>query len=424
MTLSPELIKSLTPAQKNELLELTEIAHYRWSIVGRPTQQLPIEPWQYWLIKAGRGFGKTRTGSEITRIWKENNPIILLAGRTASDARDIMIEGESGILATSPHWDRPLYRSSTRSLHWSNGAMALVRSADEPESFRGLQCYKAWCDELASWYYKEGDAVTDAWAQIKMGMRLGKNPQAIITTTPRNTKRMREIIKDPLTVITGGSTYDNKANLAPAFYNEIVKMYEGTRIGRQELHAELIEEVEGALWNDKLFKYIDELPELRKTCIALDPSITGKDDSDECGIICAGLGFDNYIYVFRDETGIYTPLKWANKAVYLHENLKANCVVAEVNQGGDMVKTIINQIEPRIKVEMVWSKVGKVLRAEPIVSLYEQGLVRHLRGLTKLENEMTTWTPDEGYSPGRIDALVHGINYLYESNKKPIVNNG
>jgi len=213
MNSTTELIKSLSPGKKAELIQLLEIRKYRWSITGRPSQQLPLGDWQYWLIKAGRGFGKTRTGSEIVRIWKETNPIILLAGRTASDARDVMIEGESGILNTAPNWDRPVFKSASRSLHWNNGAMALIRSAEEPESFRGLQCYKTWCDELASWYYKEGDSVTDAWAQIKMGMRLGKNPQAIITTTPRNTKRMREIIKDPLTIVTGGSTYDNKDNL-------------------------------------------------------------------------------------------------------------------------------------------------------------------------------------------------------------------
>lgn len=407
-----ELIKSLSKESKAELAYLLELRKYRWSLTGRDSQQLPKGDWQYWLIKAGRGFGKTRTGSETVRIWKEENPIIVLAGRTAADARDIMIEGESGILNTSPSWDMPTYKSSTKSLHWKNGAMALIRSADEPESFRGVQCYKAWCDEMASWYYKEGDAVTDAWTQIKMGMRLGHNPQAIITTTPRNTKRMREIITDPLTIITGGSTYENKENLAPVFYNEIIKMYDGTRIGRQELHAELIEEVEGALWTDKLFKEVSVLPDFKKICVALDPSGSGNDNSDECGIICAGLSVDDKVYIFKDETGIYTPLKWANKAIYLHESINANCIVAEVNQGWDMVKTIIHQIEPRIKVEEIVGKKNKTLRAEPVVALYEQGHVFHLMGLEKLKNEMTTWTPDEGYSPGRIDALVYAVNYL------------
>lgn len=417
MNLSTELIKSLTPQKKNELIDLVNIYKYRWSLVGRSSQQLPQGTWQYWLIKAGRGFGKTRTGSETIRIWKENNPILLLAGRTASDARDIMIEGESGILATSPPDDRPIFKSSSRSLHWKNGAIALVRSADEPDSFRGLQCYKVWCDELASWYYKSGDDVNDAWAQIKMGMRLGNNPQAIITTTPRNTKRIKELINDPLTVVTGGSTYDNKDNLAPAFYSEIIKMYEGTRIGRQEINAELIEDVVGALWSDKIIQEVSTLPQLKNICVALDPSGSGKDDSDECGIICAGMGVDGKVYIFRDETGIYTPLKWANKAVYLHETLEANCIVAEVNQGWEMVHTIIHQIDQKIKVVEVVSKKGKILRAEPVVSLYEQGLVKHLIGLEKLKYEMTTWTPDEGYSPGRIDALVHAVNYLYQPKK-------
>lgn len=213
---------------------------------------------------------------------------------------------------------------------------------------------------------------------------------------------------------------ENLENLAPSFIAKAEKLKENNLAKYKHRYlGEPLDEVNGALWTDSLFKHVNELPELKKICIALDPSITGTDESDECGIICMGLGFDNFIYIFRDETAIYTPLKWANKAVYLHEILKANCIVAEVNQGGDMVKTIIQQIENRIMVETVWSKQGKVLRAEPIVALYEQGIVKHLTGLSKLEYEMTTWTPDEGYSPGRIDALVHGINYLYEANKTP-----
>lgn len=421
MKYSEELIKSLTPEKRSELNELLELHKYRWTLNARPSQLLPLGNWIYWLIKAGRGFGKTRTGSETVRIWKENNPIILLAGRTASDARDIMIEGESGILNTSPPWDRPIFKPSTRSLHWKNGSIGLIRSADEPESFRGLQCHKAWCDELASWYFKEGDSVSDAWAQIKMGMRLGNNPQAIITTTPRNTKRIKELINDPLTIITGGSTYENKDNLAPSFYKEIIKMYEGTRIGRQELNAELIEDVEGALWTDKLIVEVEKLPELKTVIVSIDPSGSGKEESDECGIICIGEGVDGLIYVFKDETAIYTPLKWANKSVYLHDSLEAKCIVAEVNMGWGLVETVIHQIERKIKIEPVVARKGKALRAEPVVSLYEQKLVKHLIGLNKLKDEMTSWTPEDNYSPGRIDALVHGITYLV-SPKKHFVN--
>lgn len=224
-------------------------------------------------------------------------------------------------------------------------------------------------------------------------------------------------IKDNITYIH--TTYeDNKTNLSESFIQkaEDLKNVNPAKYNHR-FGGKWIDEVSGALWTDKIIKEVSVLPDLKNICVALDPSGTGKEDSDECGIICAGLGTDGKVYVFKDETGIYTPLKWANKAIYLHENINSNCIVAEVNQGWDMVQTIIHQIEPRIKVIEVTSKKGKVLRAEPIVALYEQGLVYHLQGLEKLKYEMTTWTPDEGYSPGRIDALVHAINYLYKPKK-------
>ena len=219
-----------TLKQKNDFKEREK---YCWTVKARKKQLLPPGDWTYWAIIAGRGAGKTRTGCETVRIWKDNNPIILLAGATAGDLRDIMIEGESGIMAVSPPWDIPCYESSKSRLTWKNGAMAFLRSADEPERFRGLQFYKVWADELAAWRYPE------AWDQIQMGLRLGKNPQALITTTPRPIKILKDILSDPNTVITRGSSYENKANLSKAFFDSIIKKYEGTRLGRAELSLRL-----------------------------------------------------------------------------------------------------------------------------------------------------------------------------------------
>lgn len=234
-------------------------------------------------------------------------------------------------------------------------------------------------------------------------------------------------VKEDYSGVIGNVTYihstyeDNKENLSESFIEKAEQLKEiNPAKYNHRFGGHWIDEVSGALWSDKIIKEVQTFPDLKTVCVALDPSGSGKEDSDECGIICAGLGVDGKVYIFRDETGIYTPLKWANKAVYLHETLNANCIVAEVNQGWDMVHTIIHQIEPKIKVNEVVSKKGKVLRAEPIVSLYEQGLVYHLSGLEKLKYEMTTWTPDEGYSPGRIDALVHAVNFLYKPKQSTI----
>jgi phage terminase large subunit len=394
---------------------------------------------RYFIITGGRGSGKSfANGLFIENLTWEQGHKILFTRYTLNSAQiSIIPEFQEKIELHSSIDNFDITKAEISNKH--TGSQIIFRgiktsSGNQTANLKSIQ-------GITTWVLDEGEELVDEeiFDKIDESIRQkGIQNRVIIVLNPSYKKHWiyKKFFETPgvkydFNGINDNVTYihttyeDNKENLSESFIEKAEKLREINPA--KYLHrfgGHWIDEVSGALWQDKLFKHVDELPEFRKVCIALDPSITGKDDSDECGIICAGLGFDNYIYVFRDETGIYTPLKWANKAVYLHENLKANCVVAEVNQGGDMVKTIINQIEPRIKVEMVWSKVGKVLRAEPIVSLYEQGLVRHLRGLTKLENEMTTWTPDEGYSPGRIDALVHGINYLYESNKKPILSYG
>jgi len=399
----------LTGPEKEEIYQRCQVIEYDWSLWAREKQRLPKGNWQTWLIKAGRGFGKTRTGAETVRIWKNHYPIIHLVGATAGDVRDIMIEGEGGLLNCSPPWDRPKYEPSKRRLTWKNGSRGILFSADEPDRLRGPQCYKAWADELAAWRYSE------AWDQLNMGLRLGDNPQVIVTTTPRPTKIIKDLIKDPTTIVTEGTSYENKANLSPKFFDFIIKKYEGTRLGRQELNAELLEDIEGALWTMRLIddNRIKEAPELRRIIVAIDPAVTSTPDSDETGIIVVGKGTDGKCYILEDISGIFTPRQWAERAVYAYERLKADKIVAEKNNGGDLVKVNIQTVDPGLVPKLVHASKGKVTRAEPVVSLYEQDKVKHVGIFADLEDQMITWAAKEGEkSPDRIDALVWGVSEL------------
>lgn len=386
---------------------------YDWhGIWAREKQLPPVGDWRTWLIKAGRGFGKTRIGAEEARAAAGKFPILHLAGPTSSDVRDIMVEGESGILATSPNWNRPRYEPSKRRLTWDNGAKALLFSADEPDRFRGPQCYWAWCDELAAWRYP------DAWDQLQFGLRLGTHPQCVVTTTPRPTPLIRALIADPKTVVTSGSTFDNAANLAPAFLEQIKAKYDGTRLGRQELYAELLDDTPGALWTWALLTPIQvrEVPPgvtLRRVVVAVDPAVTSNPDSDQTGIVVVALGSNGLLYVLEDATAIYTPLQWARTVAHLYHKHNADRVVAEVNNGGDLVETTLRQVDKNISYKGVWAAKGKYTRAEPVSALYEQGRVRHLPKLEALETQQTTWSAGTGEpSPNNIDALVWGITEL------------
>ncbi len=408
----------LTNLSLNQRLEYESLLNdfdYRWSIHARDKQKLPEGDWTYWLIKAGRGFGKTRTGAETVRIWKDHFPIIHLVARTAADVRDVMIEGESGLLNISPPWDKPSYYPSTRKIQWRNGAIAKLFSADEPDLLRGPQCYKAWADELAAWRYDE------AWVQLKMGLRLGDHPQCIITTTPRPTKVIKELVKDPNTHVTNGTSYENKDNLADAFFSQIIKMYEGTRLGRQELNAELLEDIEGALWTNYIIESnrVNNLPVMKRIIVAVDPAVTSNPDSDETGIIICGLGENDHAYVIDDLSGIYSPDTWAMKTVYAYEKYEANKIIAEVNQGGDLVEKNIRTVRSNISYKAVHAFKGKYLRAEPVAALYEQGRVHHVGSFPKLEDELTGWDPTADMrSPNRLDAMVYGITELMIEKKK------
>lgn len=395
-------IKSLTTAQVQAL-------KYAWEFWARPNQKEPAGDWVYWVILAGRGFGKTRVGSEQTRKWARDNRFVNLVGATADDARDIMIEGESGILAVCPKNERPIYKKSDRQLAWPNGCISLIFTADEPDRLRGKQSEKLWCDELCAWRYVE-----DALNQALLGLRLGSKPQALFTTTPRPIKALKNLLSDKNTVVTRGSTFDNRSNLAPAFYDQIVRRYENTRIGRQELYAEVLEDVEGALWsNAMLDQYrVNKIPDMRRIVIAIDPAVSTNKNSDETGIVAVGQGVDNHYYPMADVSGIYSPLEWAKKAIFQHNTLTADCIVAETNNGGDLVEANLRAAKFDGRIIKVHASKGKATRAEPIVGLYEQGLVHHMGILSALETQMTTWSPKEDDSPDRVDALVWAITEL------------
>lgn len=401
-------ISSLPQDKKKELDTLLQAAEFRWSIQARDKQKLPPGNWNTWLIKAGRGFGKTRTGIETVRIWKEDNPIIGFIGATAADVRDVMIEGESGILTKSPPGDRPYYEPSKKKLTFNNGSVCKLFSAEEPDRLRGPQFYKLWCDELAAWKYDQ-----ETWDNAQLALRLGKHPQALVTTTPRPTKLIKKLIEASNTILTEGTTFENRDNLADNWYDVIIKKYEGTRIGRQELNAEILEDVEGALWTLGLIEEnrVSEHPELKRIIVGVDPAVTANKDSDETGIIVGGLGIDNIGYVLKDASGIFTPNDWAKRIVHNYHEYKADRIVAEVNNGGDLVEINIRIIDRNVSYKDVHASKGKKIRAEPISALYEQGRIKHVGGFPKLEDEMTTWDGST-FSPNRLDALVWTFSEL------------
>jgi phage terminase large subunit-like protein len=417
----------MTPAQKRsrddwKALETSRQAEYLrqklarasdWFLWARDEQLTPDWAWTYWLILAGRGFGKTRTGAEWVRQVARSSRYVNLIGATADDARDIMIEGESGIMAVCPRRERPDYQPSKRRLVWPNGARSLIFTADEPERLRGKQHEKVWADELAAWRYAE------AWEQTMMGLRLGENPQACITTTPRPTKLVRELMADEATHITRGSTYDNRQFLAPKFFQTIIKKYEGTRLGRQELNAEILDDNPGALWSRK---QIDDTrvavaPDLTRIVVAVDPSVTATDESDECGVVCAAMGADDHYYILDDVSLIASPQGWARAACKLYHDRQADRLVAEVNNGGDMVEAVIRQVDEDVSYKKVTASRGKMIRAEPIAALYEQGKVHHVGSFAKLEDQMCEYNPIESTkSPDRMDALVWALTELSSHN--------
>lgn len=386
-----------------------EAEKFDWLKNARPNQLQPPEPWVYWLILAGRGFGKTRTGAEQVRIWVRTYPYVNLIGATSDDARDIMIEGESGILAICPKDERPKYLAHKRQLQWPNGAKSLIFTADEPDRLRGKQHMKLWADEYCAWRYPE------AWDQASLGLRLGDNPQAVITTTPKPTKALRELMADKGTVVTRGSTYENQKNLATAFLSKVVTKYEGTRLGRQELGAEILDDNPGALWQRSK---IDDLrvkkaPAMKRIVVAIDPAATKNPDSDETGIVVCGLGSDDQGYILADLSLRGTPEEWGRAAVNAYHEFHADRIIGETNNGGDMVEHVIRSVDKSVAFRAVHASRGKITRAEPVSALYEQDRCHHVGAFPVLEDQMCEYDPKTAkFSPDRMDAAVWGLTDL------------
>jgi phage terminase large subunit-like protein len=409
----------LLPASVREarLAELTDrecdALLHDWAWWARPNQQLPPGDWTTWLILAGRGYGKTRTGAETTRHWARSHRYVNLIGPTADDARDVMIEGESGILAVCPRDERPIYRPSKRLLVWPNGARSLIFTADEPERLRGKQHGKLWCDELASWRYLE------AWDQAMLGLRLGSRPQAVATTTPKPIKLIKDLLAKASTHVTRGTTYENVANLARAFLSDIITKYEGTRVGRQELKAEVLDDNPNALWQRKQIDdaRVSAAPALTRIVVAIDPAVTSNEDSDETGIIAVGRDARSpaHFYVLEDRSLIASPAGWARAAIVSYYALTADRVIGETNNGGEMVESTLRNVDENVSYKAVRASRGKVTRAEPVAALYEQGRVHHVGSLPFLEDQMCDFDPTvSSDSPDRMDALVWGVSELME----------
>jgi phage terminase large subunit-like protein len=430
--LQSSVLESLTrlPISEREAIlsslskEQADSLQYDWSFYARPNQILPPGEWLTWLLLAGRGFGKTRAAAEAVRqlvcgsspnIGTEYGHIAIVA-ETAADARDVCVEGESGILSVHPKDFRPLYEPSKRRLTWPNGARATLFNATEPDQLRGPQHSLAWCDELAKWQYAEA-----TWDQLQFGMRLGQHPRQIVATTPRPIPVLKRILSDQSTVLTRGATPENKANLAPSFFTQVIKRYHGTRLGRQELNAEILDDVPGALWTRDtidLARRKVELPGMQRVVVAVDPSgARSMDDeaADAIGIVVAALGTDGRGYILADRSCKLSPAGWARTAVSAYHEFKADRLIAERNFGGALVEHTIRTADPNISYREVTASRGKIARAEPVSALYEQGRVSHLGDLTALEDQMCQMT-SEGFlgegSPDACDALVWALSDL------------
>lgn len=411
----------MTPEVKAQL-------KYHWNFWARPDQlEPPGDHWFTWLILAGRGWGKTRTGAETIRQWV-CGPTPLAAGRynrialvaeTTADARGVMVDGESGLLNIGPKEFRPEYYPSLRQLVWPNGAIATTYNATEPDQLRGPQHDAAWCDEVAKWKYMQ-----ETWDQLQFGLRLGTFPKQIITTTPRPLPLIRRLMNDPTTYVTRGRTYDNVANLAGTFLKQIEERYGGTRLGRQELEGEVLDDIPGALWQrsqiDANRRY--EAPkDLQRIVIAIDPATSSEEGSDETGLVACGTGLDKdgyqRGYVLADRSLRGSPEEWARAAVRLYREFEADRIIAEKNQGGEMVEAVIKAVDRNVPVTLVHASRGKHVRAEPISALYEQGRIHHVGRFDELEDQMCLFSRDydrSNGSPDRVDALVWGLASLFD----------
>ena len=442
MLLMPTALDNLSPAQI--LAELNEYERnaflsslsneealalqYDWNFWGRPNQHAPEGDWFLWLILAGRGFGKTRAGAEWINAKAKTVPNQRLAiiGETAAEVRDVMVEGISGILACAPPWFMPKYEPSKRRVTWPNGAWATTYSGDSPEQLRGPGPTHAWCDEFGKWRYP-----AESWNNLEFMMREGRLPQVCMTTTGRRVKKLKELIADHETVITRGSTRDNFSNLAPRFIDRVFRLFEGTRLGRQELEGDIIDDNPNALWK---LEWIDNTrvsthPDLVSVVVGVDPPGS---TSTECGIVVAGIDSSGHGYVIDDMSMLGTPAEWGMQVVSAYFKHKADLVICESNFGGDMVLSTVDTAAQkeriRVPVRKIHASRGKFIRAQPVSMLYEQQHVSHVGSFAKLEDEYCEWTPflddadDENTysasprksqpSPNRLDAAVWALTHL------------
>lgn len=403
---------------------ITRLA-YDWPLYARADQMPPIAAqgggdWTSWLVLGGRGAGKTRTGAEWVRGLALGIPPfaakpvgrIAIVAETQNDLREVMIEGVSGLRAVHPAEERPVWNASRRRLEWVNGAVAQGFSAEDPESLRGPQFEAAWCDEIGKWRY-----ANEAFDMLQFGLRLGENPRQVITTTPRPTALLKRIAADPLTAVTHAPTKANAANLAPGFLAQIVARYKGTNLGRQELDGVFIEDRPDALFRREMLEAarVATADDLLRVVVAVDPPAGGK-RGGRCGIVVAGKGASGAIFVLEDASlESARPEGWAGRAIEAYHRHQADALVAEVNQGGDMVQSVLAAIDAGVPVTAVRAKRGKHMRAEPVSALYAQGRIKHVGAFPALEDEMCAFGPDglaEGHSPDRLDALVWAITHL------------
>ena len=391
--------------------EAADAALHMWPLWARDSQIAPPGDWSVWLLMAGRGFGKTRTGAEWVRARVESGTSgrIALVARTPADVRDVMIEGDSGLLSVCPPWDRPKYEPTKRRLTWPNGAFALAFSSHEPDQLRGPQFDAAWCDELATWEYPR-----ETWDNLAFGLRLGTSPQCVVTTTPRPIELLRELMDREDVHVTRGSTYENRRFLASSFIRQIERRYQGTDTGRQEIFAELLEEAEGALWRRDWISHTETVPDLNRIVVAIDPAMSSRPDSAETGIIVAGTDEDLRGYVLEDGSGRMSPNEWARRAIDLYDRHAASRIIGERNNGGDLVGTVLRTASDgrSLPIRLVTASVGKHARAEPVAALYQQGRVLHVGSFSQLEDQLCTWEPGSSTSPDRMDALVWALSDL------------
>lgn len=405
-------LAAITEADAEQLL-------YDWRFWARPEQICPPGNWRSWFYRSGRGSGKTRTGTEFVREEIKRWPRGALIGRRAADPRDVLIEGPSGLLNIFPPHQRPNYEPSKRKVTFHNGAEAHIYSAEEPDQLRGPQHGWALCDELAAWKYAR-----ETWDNLWYGLRESNQPRAMIASTPRPTPLVKEILADPATVVSTGSTYDNRVNLPRAYIEMIRTKYEGTKLAQQEIYGKVIEDNVDALWtretidNNRVLK----APDMTRILVAVDVATTSGEHSDETGIIGAGIGTDGHGYILEDATcTMAKPEEWAKAAVTLYYKLQANGVVAESNQGGEMIAAVVHAVDSHVPVELVHASRGKHTRAEPVAAMDAQGKIHHVGNFPELEDQMCQWQPDDtGASPDRMDARVWAISKLFRIAEKAL----